>query len=76
MALFLQVIMDRTCRGREVGWRELMSSFGLAMKSPSDPGQSTEILLGRQISKQDVVVVKSMDSGAKCLASVLVLVTK
>lgn len=53
-----------------------MSSFGLAMKSPCDPGQSTEILLGRQISKQDVVVVKSMDSGASCLASVLVLFTK
>ena len=73
MALFLQVMIDRTCRVRDV--TEGRTGVALAWPSTSCVIKAKGGRYYRkQISRQDVVMVVSMDPGANFLGSVLVLV--
>ena len=56
-ALFLQVMIDRTCCGTEVGWREDGRSLGLAIKSRVTKPKASAYYLGSQISKHDIVMI-------------------
>ena len=74
MALFLHVMIDRTCRVRVV--TEGRIAVALAWPSTSCVIKAKGgRYYGKQISRQDVVMVVSMDPGANFLGSVLEIIT-